>query len=244
MKVILTRLSPLSRKRSLMYLATIFCVFSPYTYQRCKSRACSHRVEKKISFLFLAYWTALFNAFRRKPSLGTSDIRFRHISSTDKEVLGYYHNTQTIHDKSSSSWISTPLIPWKYHVLLINYYFIHIIQKNNMSRIRLDWFYTAKKGKPLKINRLKKWKLKPKPINVEVFIRRTKLNSILDPPKLIKVTPFVGSDVGLQSTVSDSNFSGPLNFRLKQTDRTCWTIQTHETNSTDPVVELFMNFTH
>ena len=29
MKVILTRLSPLSRKRSHMYLATIFCVFSP-----------------------------------------------------------------------------------------------------------------------------------------------------------------------------------------------------------------------
>ena len=156
-----------------MYLATIFCVFSPYTYQRCKSRACSHRVKKKISFLFLAYWTALFNAFRRKPSLGTPDIRFRHISSTDKEVLGHYLNSQTIHDKSSSSWISTPLIAWKYHVLLIIYYFIHIIQKNNMSRSRLDWFYTAKKGKPLEINHLKKWKLKPKPINVEVFMRRT-----------------------------------------------------------------------
>ena len=110
-----------------------------------------------------------------------------------------------------------------------------------MSRSRLDWFYTAKKGKPLEINHLKKWKLKPNPIDVEVFMRRTKLNSILDLPKLIKVTP---SDVGLQSTESDSNFSGPLNFRLKQTDRTCWTIQTRETNSTDPVVELFMNFTH
>ena len=152
MKVILTRLSPLSRKRSHMYLATIFCVFSPcfILINVAKAELVVTESRKRLVFFFLAYWTALFNAFRRKPSLGTSDIRFRHISSTDKEVLGYYLNSQTIHDKSSSpSWISTPLIPWKYHVLLINYYFIHIIQKNNMSRIRLDWFYTAKKGNVL-----------------------------------------------------------------------------------------------
>ena len=246
MKVIFTRLSPLSRKRSHMYLATIFCVFSPcfILINVAKAELVVTESIKRLFSFFLAYWTALFNAFRRKPSLGTPDIRFRHISSTDKEVLGHYLNSETIHDKSSSSWISTPLIPWKYHVLLINYYFIHIIKKNDMSRSRLDWFYTAKKGKLLEINHLKKWKLKPKPINVEVFMRRTKFNSILDLPKLIKVTPSVGSDVELQSTESDSNFSGPLNFRLKQTDRTCWTIRTHETNSTDPVVELFMNFTH
>ena len=146
-----------------------------HTYQRCKSRVGVIESRKRLVSFFLAYWTALLNAFRKKPSLGTPDIRFRHISSTDKEVLGHYLNPQTIHDKSSSSWISSPLIPWKYHVLLINYYFIHIIDKNNMSRSRLDWFYTAKKGKPLEINHLKKCTLKPKPINVEVFIRRTKL---------------------------------------------------------------------
>ena len=175
MKVILTRLSPLSRKRSHMYLATIFCVFSPcfILINVAKAELVVTESRKRLVSFFLAYWTALFNAFRRKPSLGTPDVRFRHISSTDKEVLGHYLNSQTIHDKYSSFWISAPLIPWKYHVLLYNYYFIHIIQKNNMSRSRLDWFYTAKKGKPLEINHLKKWKLKPKPINVEVFMRRT-----------------------------------------------------------------------
>ena len=213
-----------------------------HTYQRCKSRAWNHRVKKKISFLFLAYWTALFNAFRRKPSLGTPDIRFRHISSTDKDVLGHYLNSQTTHDKSSSSWILTPLIPWKSHALLINYYFIHIIKKNNMSRSRLDWFYTAKRGSRLKSTIWKNENLILSQLTSKFSWDEP--NSILDLPKLIKVTPSVGSDVELQSTESDSNFSGPLNFRLKQTDRTCWTIQTHETNSTDPDVELFMNFTH
>ena len=41
--------------------------------------------------------------------------------------------------------------------MFFNYYFIHIINKSNMSRSRLDWFYTAKKGKMLEINHLKKW---------------------------------------------------------------------------------------
>ena len=136
MKVILTRLSPLSRKRSHMYLATIFCVFSPcfILINVAKAELVVTESRKRLVSFFLAYWTALFNAFRRKPSLGTPDVRFRHISSTDKEVLGHYLNSQTIHDKSSSSWTSTLLFPWKYHVLLFNYFFIHIIQKNNVKK--------------------------------------------------------------------------------------------------------------
>ena len=137
MKVILTRLSPLSRKRSHMYLATIFCVFSP----------CFILINVAKAELVV---TESRNAFRRKPSLGTPDIRFRHISSTDKEVLGHYLNSQTIHDKSSSSWISTPLIPWKYHVLLINYYFIHIIKKIMCQEVAWTDFIQRKRGSCLK----------------------------------------------------------------------------------------------
>ena len=56
------------------------------------------------------------------------------------------------------------------NIMFFNYYFIHIINKNDVKK-SLGRFYTAKKEKMLKINHLKKCKLKPKP-NVEVLVSK------------------------------------------------------------------------